>query len=738
MSNKKTTIADPHAEREANKYARPIVSREFILGLLEEQDRPLTLNQLAGLLDLTGPEDRHALGRRLKAMLRDGQIVRNRKGAFGVMTKMNLVTGRVSANSEGFGFLIPEDGTEDLYLSARQMRVVLHGDKAVARIIGIDRKGRREGQIVEVLDRAILEVVGRFHQEKGVGFVIPSDFRIQEIIVPDDAHGTAQTGQIVLVSIVEQPTMRTQPIGKIKEILGDHMAPGMEIEIAMRNYDLPFEWPTTVIEEGERIAQSNLQKMAAGREDLTQLPLVTIDGEDARDFDDAVYCYRKDREWVLVVAIADVASYVTPGSAMDVEAYTRGNSVYFPNRVIPMLPEVLSNGLCSLNPEELRLCLCCELVFSTAGERKDFRFFRGLMRSQGRLTYTEVGQYLETGTVSRPLISTLGEQLKNLHQLYGALRKKRQRRGAIEFETTETRMVFGEGRKIEQILPVVRNDAHKLIEEFMISANVAAAEFLLAAEIPAMYRIHEGPTTEKLADLRSFLKEFGLSLPVQADPKPKHFAQLLESVKERPDARLIQTILLRSMSQAIYSPENVGHFGLAYEAYTHFTSPIRRYPDLMVHRAIHHLLDKQNPDTFNYSTVNIQTIASHCSTTERRADEATRDAVSWLKCEYMLDKLGKNFPGIVTGVTSFGMFVELDDIFVEGLVHVATLDNDYYQYDPVRHMLSGERTHITYRIGDRVTIQVTRVDLDEKRIDFGLAEHNASKKSQRKRRVSKS
>lgn len=738
MSNKKTTITDPHAEREANKYARPIVSREFILNLLEQQDRPLSLNQLAGLLDLTSPEDRHALGRRLKAMLRDGQIVRNRKGAFGVMTKMNLVTGRVSANSEGFGFLIPDDGTEDLYLSARQMRVVLHGDKAVARIIGIDRKGRREGQIVEALERAIHEVVGRFHQEKGVGFVIPSDYRIQEVIVPDEARGAAQTGQIVLVSIVEQPTMRTQPIGKIKEILGDHMAPGMEIEIAMRNYDLPFEWPANVIQEGERIAQSNLQKMAAGREDLTQLPLVTIDGEDARDFDDAVYCYRKGREWVLLVAIADVASYVTPGSAMDVEAYTRGNSVYFPNRVIPMLPEVLSNGLCSINPEEQRLCLCCELVFTAAGERKDFRFFRGLMRSHGRLTYTEVGQYVETGTISRPLIGVLGEQLKNLHQLYCELRKKRHRRGAIEFETTETRMVFGEARKIEQILPVVRNDAHKLIEEFMISANVAAAEFLLAAEIPAMYRIHQGPTTEKLADLSSFLKEFGLSLSVQGDPKPKHFAQLLESVKERPDARLIQTILLRSMSQAIYSPENVGHFGLAYEAYTHFTSPIRRYPDLMVHRAIHHLLDKKNPQTFNYSSVEIQTIASHCSTTERRADEATRDAVSWLKCEYMLDKVGKNFPGIVTGVTSFGMFVELDDIFVEGLVHVATLDNDYYQYDPVRHMLSGERTHITYRIGDRVTIKVTRVDLDEKRIDFGLAEHNASKKSQRKQHVKKS
>ncbi|MEW6353852.1 MAG: ribonuclease R [Pseudomonadota bacterium] len=732
----KTKItADPYAAREASKYERPIVSREYILQYLAERDAPLTLKQLAEELEITDEQELEALRRRLNAMERDGQIMRNRRDGYGLMTKMDLIAGRVIGHPDGYGFLTPDAGGDDLFLSAKQMRNVLHGDRAVARVSGIDRRGRREGVIVEVLEHNTTQLVGRFYLERGIGFVVASNKRIsQDIVVPAQHQAGAAHGQIVVVELIAQPSFHSQPIGKVIEILGDHMAPGMEIDVAIRSYNLPQQWPSAVHAETAHLDPDVPDSIKQGREDLRDLPLVTIDGADARDFDDAVFCEPHGKGWRLLVAIADVSTYVRAGTALDSAAFERGNSVYFPERVIPMLPEILSNGLCSLNPHVDRLCLVCEMIVGPNGKLEKYRFFEGVMRSHARLTYDKVAAILidNDAALCREYAELL-PHLRNLHELYKVLRDARAARGAIDFETTETRIVFGPDRKIEKIIPVVRNDAHRLIEECMVLANVAAARFLLQHEVPALYRVHEGPTEEKLTDLRSFLAELGLSLGGGNKPTAKHYAKLLDSVRGRPDAHLLQTVLLRSLSQAVYSPENIGHFGLAHEAYTHFTSPIRRYPDLLVHRAIRCVIAGKSTNGFPYDHAQMQAFGEHCSMTERRADEATRDAISWLKCEYMMDKVGEEFDGIISAVTGFGIFVELNEIYVEGLVHVTALSNDYYHFDPVRHRLSGERTGMTYRLGDKVRVQVARVDLDERKIDFELAAAAQVKKKRRAR-----
>lgn len=730
---KKTRKKDPYAKREAEKYARPIISREFIMEHLGQSDVPLTLKTLAGDFGITQDTDLEALSRRLGAMERDGQIIRNRRGGYGIVTKMDLVRGRVIGHPDGYGFLVPDDGGDDVFLSARQMRSVFHGDRVMVQIVGVDRRNRREGTLVEILERNTHEVVGRYYLESGVGFVVPDNKRIcQEIIIPPENQGNARHGQIVVAQIIEQPSQRSQAVGNISEVLGDHMAPGMEMEIAVRNYELPHKWPTPVLDEAARFSASIPQDMIRDREDIRMLPLVTIDGEDSRDFDDAVYCEPRGNGWRLLVAIADVSSYVYPDSALDNEARTRGNSVYFPENVIPMLPEILSNHLCSLNPDVDRLCMVCELHITADGKIQQSRFFAGVMRSHARLTYNKVAAILvERDAALCREYEALRHHLENLYSLYHVFRVAREKRGAIDFETRETRIIFGAQRKIKKIVPVERNVAHKMIEEFMIAANIAAAELFLKHKLPMVYRVHQEPSADKLTDLRSFLSELGLKLGGGEQPQAKDFARLILSVHDRPDRHLIETVLLRSMKQAVYHQDNVGHFGLALPAYTHFTSPIRRYPDLLVHRGIRHILAGKPTKQFTYSPENMQVLGDHCSMTERRADEATRDAVDWLKCEYMMSRVGQEFPGIITTVTSFGLFVELDDIYVEGLVHVTALENDYYHFDPVKHRMVGERTGRVYRLADKINVKVMRVDLDERKIDFVLAEITGSKRKKK-------
>jgi len=730
---------DPHASREATRYAQPIASREHLLDVITESGSPLKREQLAKLLGINSEEGMEALRRRLQAMVRDGQLIRNRRESYAPVDKIDLVKGRVFAHPDGYGFLLQEDG-DDVYLHARQMRQLFHGDRAVVRVTGKDSRGRLEGSVVDVLERNTHRLVGRFYHESGINFVVPDHKRItHDISVPAGETAGAAHGQIVSIEITEQPGKRSRPIGKVIEVLGDHMAPGMEIDIAIRSHDLPEEWPAAVLKEIENFGPEVPAGAKQGRVDLRELPLVTIDGEDARDFDDAVYCEPTAGGWRLLVAIADVSHYVQTESALDAEARKRGTSVYFPERVIPMLPEVLSNGLCSLNPEVDRLCMVCEMTIDEEGNIVRSHFLEGLMRSHARLTYNQVAAVLvEKEPQLRKQLGALVPHLEALYQLYEVLRKERARRGAIDFDTTETRIVFGEERKIEQIVPLERNDAHKLIEECMIAANVAAARFLIRHKMPALFRIHATPDEEKVTEIQAFLKELGLKMHAGSKPDAGDYAALLKKVHGHPEEHLVNTVLLRSLPRAEYNPKNIGHFGLAHEKYVHFTSPIRRYPDLLIHRAIRHVLQDKKADSFAYSLSNMQESGEHCSMTERRADDATRDAIDWLKCEYMLDKVGESYSGIVSSVTSFGIFVELKDIYVEGLVHVTALGSDYFHFDPVHHWLAGERTNKTFRLGDAVNVKVTRVNLDERKIDFELVEKQSvmTKRRQKTRRGS--
>ncbi|MEY3880651.1 MAG: ribonuclease, partial [Pseudomonadota bacterium] len=620
--------------------------------------------------------------------------------------------------------------SDDLFLSPREMNPLLHNDRALVRIAGVDKKGRREGAVVEILERNTHEIVGRLYKEDGFTYVIPDNKNIaQTVLIQKGGIGKAKQGQIVVAQITEQPTKLHQPIGRIVEVLGDHLAPGMEIDMAIRSYELPNTWLAELLEEIKPLTPEVPEAAKENRVDIRDLPLVTIDGEDARDFDDAVYCKKTPKGWKLLVAIADVSHYVKVGTELDKEAHKRSTSVYFPEQVIPMLPEILSNGLCSLNPNVDRLCMVCELLIDSEGNVLRSKFFEAVMRSHARLTYTEVAQMLVEGdkTLAKKY-APLMPHLKEMYALYQVMRTAREQRGAMDFDTLETRIVFGENRKIEKIIPVVRNDAHKLIEEFMITANGAAARFLNSKKMPKLLRIHEGPSTDKLLNLKTFLGEMGLKLGGGAIPTPLDYMHLVESIKDRPDAHLIQTVLLRSMSQAVYSPELKGHFGLALEAYAHFTSPIRRYPDLLVHRAIRHVLQGKKAESFVYGVPDMVVLGEHCSANERRADDATRDVTSWLKCEYMLDKIGEDFTGIISAVTGFGFFVELAEIYVEGLVHISNLGQDYFHFDPTSHQLKGERSNVNFRLGDSVKVKVVRVDLDEKKIDFELVKKEAASK----------
>ncbi|MGQ3890740.1 ribonuclease R [Legionella sp. CNM-4043-24] len=710
---------DPFYEREKEKYALPVPSRELIMQVLDDFGRPMSRNQLLGKLNVELEEEQEALGFRLKAMLRDNQIMQDRRGRFCLLGRINLKRGTIQGHPDGFGFFIPDEGGDDMVLSAREMKSVMHGDQVLAYQVGVDRRGRPEGKIHEVIEHANSTVVGRFFSEHGVGFVLPDSKRLtQDISVPLEYSANAKNGQMVLVEIIAFPGKHNQAVGKVIHILGEHMAPGMEIEVAIHAHGIPATWPDDVTAAVGRISQQVTEEQCRGRTDLRHLPFVTIDGDDAKDFDDAVYCYQKDKGgFQLFVAIADVSHYVPIGSPLDQEAARRGNSVYFPGKVVPMLPEALSNGICSLNPKVDRLCIVAEMAIAADGKITRSRFYRAVFHSQARLTYTQVADWLGRNSVD-PEFEAIWPALQDLNKLYQVLLGARKLRGAMDFDTTETRIEFDEHRKIQQVVPVVRNDAHRLIEECMLAANVATARFLEKAEIPTLYRVHTTPDEDKILALRQFLGELGLQLDGGKKPHPKDFQKTLASIGDKPERHLIETVMLRSLKQAQYLEKNEGHFGLAYPAYTHFTSPIRRYPDLLIHRAIGHVIDNQPIEKFHYSNDDMARLGKHCSSTERRADEATREVVAWLKCEYMQDKLGQVFEGTISAVTSFGVFVELNDIYVEGLVHVTSLKNDYYTFDSVKHRLVGERGGHVYRLGDHITVLVARVDLDERKIDF--------------------
>ena len=720
-------------KQEEKQYATPVAERSEILQALEASEAPRSLQEMVDHFGYQEDEERtEGLRRRMIAMSRDGQIAKNRRGGYGLIERMDLVRGRVQGHPDGFGFVIPDEaGEEDVFLHAKQMRSLIHGDRVLVSIVGVNRRGKKEGQLVKVLERGTQQVVGRYFKERGVGIVVPSNKNINhDIIVPADQSEGAKHDQIVLLELIEQPSKHSAPMGHVVEVLGDHMGPGMEIDIAIRTFDIPHRWPDAVERQAASIPATVPDAAKEGRKDFRKLPLVTIDGSDARDFDDAVYCSRTSKGWRLLVAIADVSHYVEPESALDREAVVRGNSVYFPGHVVPMLPESLSNGLCSLNPQVDRLCMVCEMHIDEGGKITRSRFHRAVMHSAARMIYDEVAQALEGNFEGLDAqYQTYLPQLQELHNLYQVLLQSRSIRGAIDFDTVETRIEFGEGKKIDRIVPTVRNDAHRMIEEFMIAANVCAARFLKRNKTETLYRTHERPDADRLDEVRLFLREFGLTLAGGDRPQPADYARVLDLARDRPEFNLIQTVLLRSLNRAVYSPQkSVGHFGLAHENYAHFTSPIRRYPDLLVHRAIGHLLDGGSGSDFQYGKEQMGRLGESCSTTERRADDATRDATEWLKCEYMLDHVGGTYSGVVSGVTGFGLFVTLDDIFVDGLIHITALQNDYYHFDPVRHQLTGEQAGHSYRLGDRIRVQVARVDLDERKIDFVLADGASSDK----------
>jgi ribonuclease R len=709
----------------SSKKKFELPERDAIMAFLREAGRPLARKQLAKAFSISDPEIRRALGRRLKAMARDGQLIRNRRGSYGLIEKMDLIKGRVIGHADGYGFVVPDEGGKDLFLSARQMKPVLNGDRVLVRQVSVDKQGKREGVLVEVLERANHQLVGRYFEERGISYVVPDNKRIsQDVLISPGDRNKAKHGQYVVVEIINQPEKHRQPIGKILSVIGDGLDASMAVDIAVRSYELPFEWSDTVEDEIKGLTDEIVLDDVENRKDIRDLPLVTIDGADAQDFDDAVYCEKEGNGWRLLVAIADVSHYVKTQSVLDDEARLRGTSVYFPERVIPMLPEILSNGLCSLKPDVDRYSLVCELNIDAKGKVKRSSFFKGIIRSSARLTYDEMAAIVvDKDNDARDKRGKLVTHLDDLYQLYQLLHAERKKAGLIDFSSLESRFEFNDEGHIESIHQLERNEAHRLIEEMMLSANVAAGEFLQEHEIFGLYRIHDIPKVEKLEDIRSLLSQLGLSLGGGDEPTAKDYAKLVEIIRKREDATMLETVLLRSMPLAAYSMINEGHFGLGFPTYAHFTSPIRRYPDLMVHRAIEHIISDKASDTFQYSQQAVLELAEHCSMTERRAEEASRDAIQRLKCAFMKDKVNEKFEGMVSSVTAFGLFVVLDDIFIEGLIHISNLPVDYYHHDPITHSLRGERGGKVFKMGQRVKVLLTRVDMEERKIDFELIEN---------------
>ena len=741
----KLPLKDPNISSESEKYDKPVASREYLLQLINEEKVPVSHEHIAERLEYDNEDSIEAVRRRLRAMARDGQIFRNRRGGYLSFDHMDLEKGFVQTHPDGFGFLKPESGGKDIFLAERQMRKLMNGDKAAVKVASYDkRRERSEGELIAVLERAHQSVVGRYRREGGIDFLIPDDKRLtREILLNRDVGHTAKPGDIVVVRITDYPTQHTQPIGIIESVLGQDNAPGMEVTIALNTHSIPHQWNAEVLDEIKAFTNHVEEADKQGRKDFRDLPFVTIDGSDARDFDDAVYCEVIDKGFRLYVAIADVAHYVRKSSALDQEAIDRGTSVYFPGEVVPMLPEVLSNGLCSLNPDVDRLCMVCCMDISAAGVIKQHDFFEAVIHSHARLIYDDVAAVIfEAKEEGAPALQRVKGDLENLKKVYQALAKARKKRHAIEFDTSEVIFKYDDQRKIESIEPIARNEAHLLIEECMIAANISAARLLKKHKIPTLYRNHEGPNADKLPNLAEFLLGFGISLTAEK-PTPTDYASIIEQIKPLPEFLMIQTVVLRSMLQANYSPDTkVGHFGLALKDYAHFTSPIRRYPDLLVHRGIKQWIRQGNNNGFEYDLAAITSLGESCSRYERRADDATRDASDWLKCEFLQKRIGQQFSGIVSGVTSFGLFVQLEELLIDGLVHITSLKRDYYHFDPVRHRLVGESSNRSYQLGDRLQIEIVRVDMEEKKIDFGLiaslSDGDEKRKKNKKTKNSKS
>lgn len=718
--NDKTPPAQPQHDVE-------IPSREAMLEVVQSAVKPVAYQDILSHFKLTDERQHIGVKRRLRAMERDGQLVYTRNDSYGLPERMDLKKGEVIGHRDGFGFVRLDEGGPDLFLPYHQMQLVMHGDRVLVKAGSTDARGRKEARIVRTVDDAVRQIVGRYFFEDGIAVVVPDDTRLnQDLIIPPEHVNGARHGQIVTAEIISRPSRRASPLAKIIEILGDHMAPGIEIEVAIREHNIPHEWPAALEEEAQAIPAEVPETDKQGRVDLRKLPLVTIDGEDARDFDDAVYCEPDKKGFRLWVAIADVSHYVRPGNELDREAVRRGNSVYFPNHVIPMLPEALSNGLCSLNPQVDRLCMVAEMVIGPRGKLIESKFYPAVMNSHARLTYTKVAAILEGDKELRSQYQAVVPHIENLQALYHVLRASRERRGAIDFDTVETRFIFNAERKISEIVPVYRNQAHMLIEECMIMANVATAQFVEKNKGLALFRVHDAPDEDRFMAFRLVLGEMGLSMPLRDEPSPADFGEVLQQVADRPDRELIQTMLLRSLQQAIYSAENRGHFGLALDAYAHFTSPIRRYPDLVLHREIKRILAEKEPNmpgvegAYIYNPKQMAELGPHCSQTERRADDATRQVDEWLKCEFMLDHVGDEFEGVISAVTNFGLFVRLSDYMIDGLVHISNLTSEYYHFDAERHLLIGESSGNVYRLGDKARVKVASVSLDERKIDFEL------------------
>ena len=729
---------DPFAAREAQKYEQPITSREAIADFLSDSDGPLTAEDLARALGLTAPDRFDALSRRLNAMVRDGQLLMNRRGGYAAARKLDLIAGTVIANPDGFGFMKADDGGEDLFLPPNEMRKALHGDRVLASVTNIDRRGRREGAIVEVLEHRLTRLTGRYSERSRIGMVVPDDRRVlTEVLIPPEERNEAREGQLVVVEVTAPPENGRPPIGRILLVLGDKLTPSLVVEAAIHGHDLPHVFPREALPEAALVPVEVPAAETRDRVDLRKVPLVTIDGEDAKDFDDAVWCEPNAEGFRLIVAIADVSHYVRPGTALDEEAVKRATSVYFPGFVVPMLPETLSNGICSLMPKVERLCFACDMQVDFDGNVTRSKFYEAVMNSHARLTYTQVWKAVgegdtDAGKEAIAQVGSLMPQLQRLHQLYKVLAKARSRRGAIEFESSEVRFVLDNDGEVIQAGMLERNDAHKLIEECMIAANVEAGRFVTAKQVPAPFRVHPRPPEAKYADLLEYLSEFGLSLPPWSKVQPRDFTQLLRKIRVRPDAALLETVLLRSQSMAVYQTENLGHFGLALDAYSHFTSPIRRYPDLLLHRAIKHLLEAGGPDGFRYSAKEMASLSVHCSERERRADEVEREVDERYRSAWMEKHVGDEFDGVVSGVTNFGLFVELAGSKVNGLVHVTQLPHDYFHFDPLRRSLSGERTGLRFRLGDPVRVLVLKASVEDKRIDFRLVVPEGAPKKKKK------
>jgi ribonuclease R len=718
---KKIRSSDPFLNREKENYQNPIPSRELILEVMNDHGVPIPKKELIKKLEITNDEYPF-FEKRIGAMARQGQILINRKDILCISKKLNLIPGKIMGHPDGFGFLIPEDTSlQDVFISPKEMSKVFHNDEVMVQVTGLDKKGRQEGVIVEILSRGNSIIVGRVIQNHGVTIVRAEDKRIsQDILVPYHQDMNAQPGQVVEVEMTTQPDFRTKPMGQITKIIGNYSDSGIEIEIALRKHHLPHEFSKDAIKESVSFKDEILVSDHKDHVDLTKLDFVTIDGETAKDFDDAVFAEKAESNMRLFVAIADVSSYVSFNSKLDKEALSRGNSVYFPRRVIPMLPEKLSNGLCSLNPQVNRLTMVCEMLIDNEGLVSEFKFYPAIIFSKARLTYTIAHKILyENDDDLTKKYSHILTNLKNLKKVYDLLSKQREKRSAIEFDSVETTINFNEDGKIDSIQPVHRNEAHKIIEECMLAANVSAAKFLLKENSPAIYRNHESPKEEKLELLKNYIAEFGLKLGGGQKPSAKDYSALLQSIRSRPESQMLQTMILRSMQQAVYETKNKGHFGLAYDTYTHFTSPIRRYPDLIVHRAIKEKLKRKE-----LRVKDLEGIAKQCSTTERRADEASRDVEDWLKCYFMKDRLGDVFSGTISSVTGFGVFVSLDEIYIEGLIHVTDLGNDYYVFNKSKHALIGERSGKSFGMGDRVKIKVAKIDMELSRIDLILIDSN--------------